>query len=117
MQVHPEQQVEEGRKQQILIVQKRIRRHYTGKPKRALTAYNYFSRDFFTKHHGNHQETIHEAAEEWKKLSDEQRRQFQRMSDNDKTRYTQDRLAIEEDFKKYQLSPMPSKRGEYDDCQ
>lgn len=34
------------------------------------------------------------------------------MSDNDKKRYIEERLAIEKAFKKYQLPAMPSKRGE-----
>ena len=54
-------------------------------PKRIRSAYNFFSQDFFNKEHvsSDRHETIHDAAAEWKKLPEKERKIYEQKNKED----------------------------------
>ena len=77
------------------------------------SAYNFFSRDYFSRHsiNASNQGTLQNSAEQWKTLSEEERQKFELLAEKDKERYKADLELYSAKFRKYGIEPMLSKRG------
>ena len=83
-------------------------------PKRVRSAYNYFSQQYFderTRGTPQTQENIQNAAEQWKRLSPEEKQKYEELSREDRERHERDVAEYNGRFRKYGLEPVLSKRG------
>ena len=83
-------------------------------PKRVRSAYNYFSQEYFDERSRGApqtQESIQNAAEQWKRLSPEEKQKYEELSREDRKRHEHDVAEYSGRFRKYGLEPVLSKRG------
>ena len=82
-------------------------------PKRIRSAYNFFSQDFFNKEHlaADHHETIHDAAAEWKKLPEKERKIYEQKNREDQERYEKERKIYEKQFIDRGVPVLLTKKG------
>lgn len=82
-------------------------------PKRIRSAYNFFSQDFFNKEHiaADHHETIHDAAAEWKKLPEKERRIYEQKNKEDQERYEKEIKIYEKQFLDRGVPVLLTKKG------